>query len=158
MDWLHWYYVANFVIAIGTVLLAIGVPLSLWLAGNEERFTFYATLDKTYSEIQKLIIEKPHLAQPHPKGKTSDQLVQYDAFAFDVWNFIEAIYDYSKDKPELLKTWKCVIFYEANLHGVWFNKPENHKKFKKAFFDFVKKNDLVIGLPDHKGDEVDIKM
>jgi hypothetical protein len=125
--------IANIFIAIGTLVLAIGIPYAIKGAGRQERDTFYATLDRTYFEIQKLVIERPHLSKPDPAGKTPEQLIQYDAFAFIVWNFIEAIYDYSKEEELLAVTWGCILRYEAAIHGAWFRKPENHPKFKEAF-------------------------
>jgi hypothetical protein len=155
--WAHWTDLANIVIAIGTVALAIGLPLTLSISNRQESLSYYATLDATYTDIQKQIVEHPHLAMPYETGRSQEQLVQYDAFAFNVWNFIEAIYDYSETKRELLKTWECIIIYEAHLHGEWFKKAENHNhKFKEAFFDFIKKNDLVTGLPDFKGHQRDL--
>jgi len=150
--WEHWADLANIIIAIGTVVLAIGLPWTLSVSNRQESLSYYATLDATYTDIQKQIVEHPHLAVPDRTGKSQEQLIQYDAFAFNVWNFIEAIYDYSETKPELLKTWECIIIYEANLHGEWFRKPENHEhKFKRPFFDFIRKNELVTGLSDYKG-------
>jgi hypothetical protein len=125
--------IANIVIAIGTIVLAVGIPLAIISAGREERDTFYATLDRTYFEIQKLIVEHPHLSQPNPAGKTPEQIIQYDAFAFILWNFIEAIYDYSKQEKLLAVTWGCVLRYEAGAHSAWFRNAENRKKFKPEF-------------------------
>lgn len=124
--------------AIGTIVLAVGVPWSIRVAGREERFSFYATLDRTYFEIQKLIVEFPHLAQTDPAGKSPEQVVQYNAFAFNMWNFLEAIEDYSGGNAFLSETWGCIVAYEANLHAEWFRKPENCKKFKPAFCNCIK--------------------
>ena len=44
--------ITNIAIAIGTIVLAVGIPLAIKSAGREERDTFYATLDRTYLEIQ----------------------------------------------------------------------------------------------------------
>ncbi|MDE3147884.1 MAG: hypothetical protein KGL37_00310 [Acidobacteriota bacterium] len=128
---------ANVMIAIGTVVLALGIPYAIKSASREERDTFYATLDLTYFEIQKLIIEHPHLSEPDPARKTPEQLIQYDAFAFIVWNFIEAIYDYSKQEKLLAVTWECILRYEAGVHGAWFRKAENRKKFKPEFIEHI---------------------
>jgi hypothetical protein len=145
MDMEHWYWVANYVIALGTIVLAIGLPLTLKHSGREERDTFYATLDRTYFEIQKLVIDHPHLSQPDPVGKTREQLIQYDAFAFIVWNFVEAIYDYSRDEKLLAETWECILRYEASVHGAWFKKPENQLKFKERFRRHIKESGCLSG-------------
>jgi hypothetical protein len=138
---------ANIVIALGTVVLALGIPYAIKSAGRDERDTFYATLDRTYLEIQRLIIEHPHLSQPDPAGKSPAQLTQYDAFAFIVWNFIEAIYDYSKKEKFLAETWGCILRYEASVHSAWFRKTENLKKFKPAFVKHIKQGDFLTNAP-----------
>lgn len=132
-------YWSQTLIAIGTMLLAVGVPWTIMSAGREERFSFYATLDRTYFEIQKLIVEYPHLAQTDPAGKSPEQIVQYNAFAFNVWNFLEAIEDYSGRSRFLSETWECITAYEANLHVEWFRNPENSRKFKPAFRKYIER-------------------
>jgi hypothetical protein len=131
--------IANIFIAIGTLVLAIGIPYAIKGAGREERDTFYATLDRTYFDIQKLVIEYPHLSQPNPTNKTPEEVIQYDAFAYAIWNFIEAIYDYSKEEKYLAETWGCVLQHEAAVHGLWFMRPENRKKFKAAFVEHIER-------------------
>ena len=59
--------------------------------------------------------------------------MQYDAFAFMVWNFIEAIYDYGESDAALKETWGVIMVYEATLHRAWFEDPRNHLKFKDRF-------------------------
>jgi hypothetical protein len=146
-----WFYIiaiwANIAIAIGTLGLAIGVPLSIAFAGREERYSFYATLDKTYFEIQKLIIEHPHLANPDPAGKTPEQLVEYDSFAFNVWNFVEAIVDYSGKNRFLTDTWHCALRHEITLHRAWFQKPENRKMFKPQLVRCILRREYVSKEP-----------
>jgi len=139
--------VANFFIALGTVLLAIGIPLSIHMATRQERETFYATLDRTYFEIQKLLIDYPHLAQTDLSAKTADQVTQYNAFAYMVWNFLETIYDYSKEgkREAVTVTWECVLQYEARLHAAWFLHPANRPKFKSRFIEYVEKKNLLKG-------------
>ena len=89
---------ANVVLAIGTIVLAVGIPYAIRSASKEEKDSFYATLDDAYFELKKLVIEHPHLASPDPAAKTPDQIVQYDAYALMVWNFIETICDYSRNR------------------------------------------------------------
>ena len=88
----HWnaeiLALANLFIALGTVVLAAGIPWSIAVSRRDQRDTFYATLDQTYFEIQKLIIENPHLGKVGHEGKTPEQIAQYDAFAFMTWNFV----------------------------------------------------------------------
>lgn len=163
---------ATWALAILTLVLAFGVPITIWLASKENKIAsdcflvqqknhfnaqqnhfnaqqnhFYAQLDNIYMDIQKIIIEHPHLANPNG-SRTPDKEVQYQAFAFIVWNFIESIYDYtgalkpsdsrSEQENQLLETWGCILRYEGTLHSTWFLKPENKKKFKAKFYDYMK--------------------
>jgi hypothetical protein len=154
---------ATWALALFTLVLAIGIPLTIRAATREqeessrqflkqEQDRFYAQLDNTYLQIQKLIIEHPHLGNPDElfrnERTTPQQLVQYDAFAFVVWNFIESIHDFTKvgddDSAEsqdstgmLSDTWSCILEYEGARHATWFTRPENQRKFKKSFRDHI---------------------
>jgi hypothetical protein len=128
---------ANIVMAVGTVVLALGIPWSIRSGAREQRDTFYATLDQFYFRILRLEIEHPHLSVSNYAGKSAEQISQYEAFAFIVWNFLESVVDYSKDEPLLVATWDGVIRYEAGRHWKWFAKPENRLKFKKAFVEHI---------------------
>ncbi|HXT70565.1 MAG TPA: hypothetical protein VN700_12450 [Vicinamibacterales bacterium] len=144
---------ATWALAFFTLVLAVGIPITIWIASKEreesskrflaqEQDRFYATLDSIYLDIQKMIIQHPHLAHPERK-RSPDQETQYRAFAFIVWNFIESIYDYTqgadssdpkrKQLTLLRETWHCIIQHEGALHAEWFAKPENHHKFKERF-------------------------
>ncbi len=140
--------IANIFIAIGTMILAFGVPYAIRDAGRQQRDSFYATMDRAYFDIQKLVIDNPHLAQSDVEGKSPVQVIQYDAFAFIVWNFIESIYDYSKEEKALGETWECILNYESAKHAEWFRRPENRPKFKKSFVDYIDRSGL---LPPAKG-------
>ena len=139
----HWnaeiLALANLFIAVGTVVLAAGIPWSIAVSRRDQRDTFYATLDQTYFEIQKLIIENPHLARVGHEGKTPEQIAQYDAFAFVTWNFVESIYDYAilGNDDVLRNTWECILRYEARRHAAWFQEPRNHDKFEDGFREWI---------------------
>lgn len=135
--------ISNIFIALGTVVLAVGIPYSIKAAAREERASFYATIDRTYFDIQKLLIDFPHLAQTDSSQKTSEQMTQYNAFALMVWNFIETIYDYSEEDKTLAVTWDGVLRHEARMHSAWFLQPENRSKFKGAFVAYVEREHLV---------------
>jgi hypothetical protein len=82
------------------------------------------------------------LKDPHV---TADQRARYDAFAFIVWNFIESIYDFTRnddadaDKTgdRLASTWECIINYEGARHFEWFLREENLHKFKRGFREHI---------------------
>jgi hypothetical protein len=134
---------ATWVLASLTFVLAVGVPLTIWDSSKkalaQEQDQFYAQLDDMYLQIQKLIIQHPHLGEPkkllqeaHPP-----HLIQYDAFAFAVWNFIESIDDFIRDDREssLATTWQCVIDHEGKNHTPWLERPQNQIKFKPEFVE-----------------------
>jgi hypothetical protein len=146
---------ATWTLALLTLVLAVGVPLTIRESSRQslkqERDRFYAQLDNTYLQIQRLIIEHPHFAEPENlpsrENATADQriqLVQYDAFAFATWNFIESIHDFTQPRDgtqderesiEMLKeTWTCILKYEGARHAAWFRDPKNQRKFKEPFW------------------------
>ncbi len=128
--------IATCILTAATIGLAVGVPWSLRTARIDARNRFYAELDRIYFDIQKLIIQMPFLLNPN-LITTPEQRVQYDAFAFITWNFIESIYDYSQQDEGLLDTWKCAFLHESTLHREWFDQPENRLKFKDTFVNCI---------------------
>jgi hypothetical protein len=132
--------IANVFIAIGTLILAIGVPYAINDSSSKQRDAFYATMDRAYFDIQKLIIEYPHLASTELQDKSPEEITQYDAFAFIVWNFIESIYDYSKEEKNLAETWECILKFESVKHAAWFHRPENRVKFKTSFVHYIERS------------------
>lgn len=128
---------ATIALAIATAVLAYGIPLELKRARRDERYVFYAQLDKTYFDIQKILIERPYLSNRPEIARTMEEELEYDAFAFLVWNFLESIYDYGEKDEFLMETWECIFKYEARLHFEWFLREENRQKFKDRFWRYV---------------------
>ena len=160
-------------LALFTLLLAVGVPVTIWMSKKEreeqsilsleqEQDGFYAQLDGIYLEIQKLIIEHPHLGNPEALLNRAEpvQVTQYDAFAFIVWNFIESIHDLTGkrgDSPRehgktemLIETWQSIIDYEGARHAEWFLRAENRHKFKESFRDYIKHKSWIVEPPASK--------
>jgi len=108
----------------------------------EERDKFYAQLDAIYLDIQKTIIKYPHLAKRNI-DRNEDELIQYDAFAFLIWNFIESIHDYCLDQDDLHDTWHCILEVESQNFAAWFKDSENRKKFKTKFIRYIDDNVLM---------------
>jgi len=148
---------ATWVLAFFTLVLAVGIPLTIWEAGRQgeesrkrflaqEQDRFYAQLDGIYLGIQKIIIEHPHLANP-TRSRNPDEEVQYEAFAFIVWNFLESICDYTGESGPseaqsgegalLRETWHCIVRHEGTLHANWFLDPKNEQKFKPKFRNYI---------------------
>lgn len=61
----------------------------------------YAELDRMYFDLLRIAVEKPHLRTP-PLSRIACQ-VDYDSYAFMVWNFLETVYDRCQEEPALLK-------------------------------------------------------
>lgn len=108
---------------------------------NAMTFAYYSDLDRLYAEILRLAIDKPHLRSPAPivsdsevlsRGYTpypnsnsgaddlADRNLQYEAYAFMVWNFIETIRDRCADNEDLKGTWGPVVGAENAVHRGWF--------------------------------------
>jgi hypothetical protein len=134
--WVAITAVATCVLTLATIALAIGVPWSMHAARIDARNRFYAQLDGVYMEIQSLIIQTPHLGDARAT-RTTEQMIQYDAFAFIVWNFVESIYDYSRQDASVLETWKCIFIYESKLHRDWFDRPDSRTRFKTSFVQCI---------------------
>ncbi|HEX5183480.1 MAG TPA: hypothetical protein VFW19_10050 [Allosphingosinicella sp.] len=148
-------------IAIGSIAqigLMLGVPASIWLAyagerrarelakaeerrdkerfQQEERDKFYAQLDATYLKILHMIVANPKLVD-FESPRSHHEEIQYNAFAFIMWNFIESIYDFCLEDEKLKETWHCILECESEAHSVWFARAENQRKFKKKFRDYI---------------------
>lgn len=128
--------IATCVLTLATIALAVGVPWSMHVSRVDAQNRFYAQLDGIYMHIQGLIIQMPHLASAEA-SRTSEQAIQYDAFAFIVWNFVESIYDYSRQDESVLETWKCIFLLESRLHREWFDRPDSRLRFKASFVNCI---------------------
>lgn len=102
-------------------------------------FAYYSDLDRLYADILKLAIDKPLLRAPAPilsdqdilsrgyepypdatGGANADRVLQYEAYAFMVWNFLETIRDRCADNEDLKGTWGPVVGAENAIHRGWF--------------------------------------
>jgi hypothetical protein len=128
---------------LGT-LVAIPVTVLLYNAGRKREEQnrrdsweqFYSLLDKQYLEILKILIEHPQLAEPSKLDRDEDRL-RYDAFAFAVWNFVEAIFDYGERDPALHESWHHILILESRRHAEWFSQPRNRRGFKARFCQYI---------------------
>lgn len=96
----------------------------------------YTELDSMYFDLLKSALEKPHLLNPIVI-RSDEQKIEYDIYAFMVWNFLEAIYDRCEHNTDLCCTWYPVIYVENLRHREWFDHPDNRPKFKDAFREFI---------------------
>jgi hypothetical protein len=95
----------------------------------------YGELDRMYFDLLNIAMANPEFTDPESlkPGKEA----AYESYAFMVWNFIETIYDRCGANQHLRLTWCPIIEYEASLHKDWFAHPDNQKKFKEKFRQFV---------------------
>ena len=96
----------------------------------------YTELDRMYFDLLKTAIEKPHLIDPEAT-RSKEQQMEYDAYAFMVWNVLESVYDRCHANAELRETWYPVVDMEERRHGKWFYESGNQNKFKTRFRDFI---------------------
>src|SRR4051812_39819031 len=122
------------------VLLVSVVPGVRSLAATA-RMTHYSQLDSMYQDILKMAVEKPYLRIPRNLG--DEQQLQYESYAFIVWNFLETVRDRCDGDNTLQSIWGPVIANESALHKDWFYRetvPYNqiaNPKFRLEFADFV---------------------
>ena len=94
----------------------------------------YAELDRMYADLLSLAVERPNL-----RDVTKELDQRGFAYAYMVWNFIEAVHDrvFEPNSDQNLRdTWRAAIRVEYELFGPWFEK--NSGMFKPQFVDFMK--------------------
>jgi hypothetical protein len=136
--------------ALGSIGIMCTLFYSVWSFTKTLRDAYYAELDRVYFELLKIGLEKPELliyptsaASPtSPTSPTSPDPAkagQYGAYAFMVWNFLETIFDRCQgwSKRRLRETWFPIIAAENDLHRAWFELPENRRRFKQRFVQFI---------------------
>jgi len=98
----------------------------------------YTELDAIYFDLLKIALEKPHLDKPVSK-RTDKQKVEYDIYAFMIWNFLETIYDRCEENRHLCATWYPILSFESMKNRDWFDRPDNKCKFKDGFHEFIQR-------------------
>jgi hypothetical protein len=133
--------ILNFVVgSTSTLLSAFAIYLYIVLWKKDKTDGSYDVFDSFYKDILFKGMEHPELRNPtytkDYQNKFSDnELVRYETYAFLTFNFCETLYD--RGNENLLHTWQDVIFVEMHLHSNWLNHPDNQKKYKKEFLDFL---------------------
>lgn len=126
-----------------TILAAIAILLYIIIWYKDKSSSSYDVFDSTYLDILKTGMENPSfrnsdLTNSYLSSFSGDEKIKYEIFAFISWNFCETIFD--KGDKELMKTWSVVIDAENELHRKWFDNPENSKKYKESFRNFISEN------------------
>ena len=123
-----------------TILAAIAILLYVIFWFRDKTASAYDIFDSTYLELLKTALDHPSFRNPDVTSNyrhefSGNDCIQYEIYAFMVYNFCETIYD--KGDKELMKTWEVIIETESILHAEWFRNPENRKKFKPSFCDYI---------------------
>jgi hypothetical protein len=124
------------------VLAIAALAYSILTFRKSRHDSHYTELDSMYFEILRIALEKPHLIDP-AASRSGDQALEYEAYAFMVWNFLEAIYDRCEHNNRLCCTWYPVIDTENRLHRAWFDRKTNEHRFKPAFRAFVRSDGFI---------------
>ena len=106
----------------------------------------YSDLDTLYMKMLQIGMEYPEFRDPektqaYKTAFTGNKLVQYDVYAYMVWNVCETVYDRTKEDKENKTTWEPIVIAEKRLHNTWLENTENHHKFKKEFVAYVQSID-----------------
>jgi hypothetical protein len=67
----------------------------------------YSELDRMYSELLELAVQKLHLRREAKADRTSSEQKEYHIYAYMIWNFVETVHDriYKYDSTKkILKT------------------------------------------------------
>lgn len=130
--------------AVGGVIGASALLYSMMIYKDSVMLSHYSELDGTYASLLEKAIEHPHFVADQPERDATEK-VQYDLYAFMVWNFVETIVDRCQNNKSLSETWSPIVLVEAKKHYAWFIRPENKEKFKESFRNYVQ--DLVKAAP-----------
>ena len=131
-------FVATIVIAVFSI-----IP-NLQSMAETSRSAHYSELDTYYLQILSMAVERPYLRRQEESDRLdADQQLQYDTYAFIVWNFLETIHDRCQDSQELRGTWGPIIAAEHAIHRRWFERETvpyaalEAPKFSVQFCDFI---------------------
>ena len=131
-----WAALGTLVQGIASIMAIAALIYSMTTFRKSLQTSHYTELDLMYFDLLKTTLEKPHLNNPIATH-SDDQKIEYNSYAFMVWNFLEAIYDRCRHDKHLCSTWYPVIDAENRKHREWFDHPDNKHKFKGAFHEFI---------------------
>lgn len=141
---------ATFWSALGAITQALAIILSvvaLLYTVTIYRATMqsahYTELDAIYMRLLEMAMDRPHLRRVNA-DRSPDEILEYDSYAFMVWNFLETVYDRSLISKHLRETWYPILKTEKNLHGEWLSRPENRENFKDDFLLFMESSQAML--------------
>ncbi|MDD2384207.1 MAG: hypothetical protein PHN18_08450 [Sulfurospirillaceae bacterium] len=138
-----WTALSSIMGVIATTLAIFALLYSMRTYRKTMQVVHYGEIDKMYFEILKEALNKPHVVRKNFM-RNEEQVVEYDIYAFIVWNFLESIYDRCMLDADLQKTWFPIIEAERAIHLEWIQKPENRTKFKAEFLNFIDKGNFEV--------------
>ncbi len=133
-----WTAISSIMGIIATTLAIFALIYSMRTYRKTMQVVHYGEIDKMYFEILKEALNKPFLLR-HDITRTVEEEIQYNTYAFIVWNFLESIYDRCMLDHDLQKTWFPIIEAERKIHLAWIQNEENRPKFKAEFLNFIEK-------------------
>ncbi|MDD2652939.1 MAG: hypothetical protein PHX44_07800 [Sulfurimonas sp.] len=131
-----WAAISSIMGIIATIMAVFALLYSMRTYNKTMQIVHYGEIDKMYFEILKEALSKPHLARQNII-RTEEQNVEYDIYAFIIWNFLESIYDRCMLDENLKTTWFPIIEAERITHLAWIQNPQNRLKFKDSFLNFI---------------------
>lgn len=140
----------NSVLAVITVIISItAIVVSFITYRKSTSMLMYHDLDSLYMEVLKLGMANPRFVNPSltrnfKKSFQYDEALQYDRFAFIVWNVCETIYDHQSSSRAISESWECIIKEELKLHESWIREDANRCRFKNGFLEYLTKINLKI--------------
>lgn len=135
---MFWDAVSSIMAVLATAMACFALIYSVKTYKKTMQTVHYGEIDKMYFDILKESLVKPHLSKGNFERNETEQM-EYDIYAFILWNFLESIYDRCENDKELQKTWYPILDVEATNHRKWIELEENKLKFKDTFLLFVKK-------------------
>lgn len=137
-----WTAVSSIMGVIATMMAVFALLYSMRTYNKTMQIVHYGEIDKMYFEILKEALAKPHLVRQNVT-RSEEQEVEYDIYAFIVWNFLESIYDRCMLDKALQATWFPIIETEREIHLSWIRDPKNRTKFKEEFLNFIDKENFI---------------
>lgn len=118
---------------LATILAIAALLVSISTFRKNLQTSHYGEMDRMYFDLLSLRLNDANLRRTDIERSAPEERETYDVYAYMVWNFLEAIHDRCEDDTELCGTWDPVTKVENELHRQWFDRTENHDKFKPEF-------------------------
>lgn len=134
-----WAAISSVMGVIATMMAVFALIYSMRTYNKTMQVVHYGEIDKMYFDILKEALAKPHLVMQNIE-RSKEQDVEYELYAFIVWNFLESIYDRCMSDDALKTTWFPIIGAESQIHLSWIKNPKNRIKFKDEFLNFIDGN------------------